>query len=87
MDGSISVIVADIENPEQELVVSYLTPGEFFGEMGLFGEEHRRANLVRRPPWEFGRISYQDFNAIRHQFPDELYALTTQVGQRLKQDP
>lgn len=86
LHGSTSVIVADIEDLEQELVVSF-TPGEFFGEMGLFGEEHRKANLMRRSPWEFGRISYQDFNAIRHQFPDVLYALKTQVGHRLKTRP
>ena len=79
-----SVIVDDIEDPEQEMVVSYLNPGEFFGEMGLFGEEHRTANLVTRTPCEFGRFSYQDFHAIRQQFPDVLYALTTQIGQRLK---
>ena len=84
LDGSVSVIVDDIEDPEQEMVVSYLNPGEFFGEMGLFGEEHRTANLVTRTPCEFGRISYQDFHAIRQQFPDVLYALTTQIGQRLK---
>ena len=84
LDSSVSVIVDDIENPEQEMVVSYLNPGEFFGEMGLFGEEHRTANLVTRTPCEFGRISYQDFHAIRQLFPDVLYALTTQIGQRLK---
>ena len=33
LDGSVSVIVDDIEDPEQEMVVSYLNPGEFFGEM------------------------------------------------------
>ena len=65
LDGSVSVIVDDIEDPEQEMVVSYLNPGEFFGEMGLFGEEHRTANLVTRTPCEFGRVSYQDFHAIR----------------------
>ena len=84
LDGSVSVIVDDIEDPEQEMVVSYLNPGEFFGEMGLFGEEHRTANLVTRTACEFGRMSYQDFHAIRQQFPDVLYALTTQIGQRLK---
>jgi CRP-like cAMP-binding protein len=30
------------------MVVSYLNPGEFFGEMSLFGEETRTANLVTR---------------------------------------
>ena len=36
LDGSVSVIVDDIEDPEQEMVVSYLNPGEFFGEMGFW---------------------------------------------------
>ena len=34
LDGSVSVIVDDIEDQEQEMVVSYLNPGEFFGEVG-----------------------------------------------------
>lgn len=50
----------------------------------LFVEEHRTANRVTRTPCEFCCISYQDFHAIRQLFPDLLYALTTQIGQRLK---
>ena len=84
LDGSVSVIVDDTEDPKQEMVVSYLNPDELFGEMGLFIEEHRTANLVTRTPCEFGRISFQDFHAIRQQFPDVLYVLTAQIGQRLK---
>jgi CRP/FNR family cyclic AMP-dependent transcriptional regulator len=53
LDGSVSVIVDDSEAPDQEMVVSYLNPGEFFGEMGLFGEESRTANLVTRTACEF----------------------------------
>lgn len=30
LDGSVSVIVDDSEAPDQEMVVSYLNPGEFF---------------------------------------------------------
>ena len=66
------------------MVVSYLNPGEFFGEMGLLKEDHRTPNLVTRTPCEFGRINYQDFHVIRQQFPNVLCALTTQIGQRLK---
>lgn len=87
LNGSVCVIVDDIEDQGQEMVVSYLNPGEFFSEMGLFGKEQPTADLVARTPCEFGRISYQDFRAIRQQFPDVLYALTTQIGQRLKKGP
>jgi CRP/FNR family cyclic AMP-dependent transcriptional regulator len=54
------------------MVVSYLNPGEFFGEMGLFGEETRTANLVTRTPCVFAKISYEDFHAIRQRYPDVL---------------
>lgn len=84
LDGSVSVIVDDSEDPDQEMVVSYLNPGEFFGEMGLFGEETRTANLITRTPCEFAKISYEDFHSVRERFPDVLYALTAQIGQRLK---
>ena len=53
-------------------------------EMGLFGEEARAANLITRTGCEFAKISYSDFHAILQRFPDVLYALTTQIGQRLK---
>jgi CRP/FNR family transcriptional regulator, cyclic AMP receptor protein len=56
------------------MVVSYLNPGEFFGEMGLFGEEIRTANLVTRTPCVFANISYDDFHAIRQRYPDALCA-------------
>ena len=57
LDGSVSVIVDDSEAPDQEMVVSYLNPGEFFGEMGLFGEESRTANLVTRTACEFAKFA------------------------------
>lgn len=84
LEGSVSVVVDDTEDPEQDMVVGYLNPGEFFGEMGLFGEETRTANLVTRTPCEFAKISYDEFHAVRQRFPEVLYALTTQIGQRLK---
>lgn len=77
LEGSVSVIVDDVEDSEQEMVVSYLNPGEFFGEMGLFGEETRTANLVTRTPCVFAKISYENFHAIRQRYPDVLYALTS----------
>jgi CRP/FNR family cyclic AMP-dependent transcriptional regulator len=75
------VIFDNIEDPQQERVVSYLNPGKFFREMGLFDKEQLTANLVTRTPCEFGRISFQDFHAIQQQLPDVLYAVTTKIGQ------
>ena len=78
------MIVDEISDPEQEMVVNYQNPGEFFSEMELFGNEYRAANLVTTAPCEFDRTSYQNFHAIQQLFPDVLYALTTQIRQHLK---
>ena len=43
LDGSVSVIVDDTEDPKQEMVVSYLNPDELFGEMGVIENELRMA--------------------------------------------
>jgi CRP/FNR family cyclic AMP-dependent transcriptional regulator len=85
LDGSVSVVVDDNDqDSEQEMVVSYLNPGDFVGEMGLFGEATRTANLVARTECELAKISYERFHQIRGLFPDLLYALTTQIGVRLR---
>lgn len=50
LDGSVSVIVDDIEDPEQEMVVSYLNPRELFGEMGLLARSIAlRISSLARP--------------------------------------
>lgn len=84
LDGSVSVVVDDDQDPEQEMVVSYLNPGDFVGEMGLFGEEHRTANLIARTECQLAKISYDRFHQVRASFPDLLYALATQLGSRLR---
>ena len=84
LEGSVSVVVDVEDDGEQELVVSYLNPGDFVGEMGLFGEHIRTANLVARSDCELAKISYQRFHEIRAQFTEILYALTAQLGARLR---
>ena len=85
LEGSVSVIIdGDDDDAHQEMVVSYLNPGDFFGEMGLFGEEARTANLVARVPVEVARISYERFHQVRGNDPDILFVLTTQIGHRLR---
>ena len=42
--GTVSVLVED-GNDEKDMIVTYLNPGQFFGEMGLFeGVKKRVAN-------------------------------------------
>ena len=84
LEGSVSVVVDDNQDPDHEMVVSYLNPGDFVGEMGLFGEEVRTANLIARTDCELAKISYDQFHQVRGLYPDLLYALTVQMGRRLR---
>ncbi len=87
LDGSVSVQVEDDAEPGHMLVVAYLNPGDFVGEMGLFDDEPpvRSAMVVAKTQCEVAEISYERFHQIRHQFPDILYAVSRQLGARLRQ--
>ncbi|MEH6515065.1 MAG: cAMP-activated global transcriptional regulator CRP [Halioglobus sp.] len=88
LDGSVSVMVEDEADKEHKMVVSYLNPGDFFGEMGLFGkeeEEVRSAMIVAKTQCEVAEISYERFHQIRAQLPDILFAVAQQMGVRLRQ--
>ena len=87
LDGSVSVMVEDESEPGHMLVVAYLNPGDFVGEMGLFDAEPpvRSAMVVAKTQCEVAEISYERFHQIRNQFPDILYAISRQLGMRLRQ--
>ncbi|RLA45567.1 MAG: cAMP-activated global transcriptional regulator CRP [Gammaproteobacteria bacterium] len=87
LDGSVSVMVEDESEPGHMLVVAYLNPGDFVGEMGLFDNEPqvRSAMVVAKTQCEVAEISYDRFHQIRAQYPDILYAVSRQLGARLRQ--
>ena len=87
LDGSVSVMVEDESEPGHMLVIAYLNPGDFVGEMGLFDDEvkERSAMVVAKTQCEVAEISYERFHQIRNQFPDILYAISRQLGMRLRQ--
>ena len=86
LDGSVSVMVEDESEPDHMLLVSYLNPGDFVGEMGLFDDEPqvRSAMVIAKTACEVAEISYERFHQIRAKFPDILYAVTRQLGKRLR---
>ena len=67
------------------MVVSYLNPGDFFGELGLYSKEETRSALVQaKTQCEVAEISYQRFHKIRGQFPEVLFAIGKQMSERLR---
>ena len=80
LDGSVSVIVDDSEAPDQEMVVSYLNPGEFFGEMGLFDEESRTANPVIELPANLQKLATTIFTPSANVSPTFCTHLPRRLG-------
>ncbi len=81
--GSVSVLIEDEEG--HEMVLAYLNPGDYFGEMGLFDSSQQRSAWVRaRTDCELAEIGYTKFRQISAQFPEILFALASQMAMRLR---
>jgi CRP/FNR family cyclic AMP-dependent transcriptional regulator len=86
LDGSVSVMVEDEADHDHKMVVAYLNPGDFFGEMGLFTQDGgRSAMIVAKTKCEVAEISYEKFHQVRSQYPDILFAIADQMSERLRQ--
>lgn len=81
--GSVTVMLEDEEG--RELVLAYLNPGDFFGEIGLFNEHVNRSALVRaKTACEIAQISYERLKSMSTIFPDLLFAISSQLANRLR---
>lgn len=83
ISGSVTVMVEDQKG--REIVLTYLNPGDFFGEIGLFDEQHKRTAYVRaKTKCEIARINYERLKSLQSIFPDLLFAIASQLAIRLR---
>ncbi len=83
ISGSVSVILEDSDG--KEVIVAYLNPGDFFGEMGLFEQTEDRSAWCRtRNQSEIAEISYANFNAYVHGHPEIVFTIGRQMATRLR---
>jgi len=83
VSGSVSVVLEDEDG--KEAVITYLNPGDFFGEMGLFEHQESRSACVRtKTECEIAEISYPNFNAYTRAHPEILYTIGQQMSHRLR---
>lgn len=82
VEGSVTVLIEDSDG--REIVLAYLNPGDFFGEMGLFDDANRSAWVRTRTTCELAEISYARFRQIAEKDPSILFALATQMATRLR---
>jgi len=81
--GSVTVVIED-DSDGKEMILAYLNPGDFVGEMGLFDQEHRSAWIRTKTECEAGEISYGKFIELSHKHPEFLFAISKQIAQRLR---
>jgi len=83
--GSVTVMIEDSKG--NEIVLAYLNAGDFFGELGMFGdEEHRnRTAFVRaKEKSEIAKISYEKLQNLNGLFPELLFSIASQMATRLR---
>lgn len=81
--GSVTILIEDDDG--REMIIAYLNAGDFFGEMGLFGESSKRSAWVRtRTECELAEISYSRFRQLAEEDPTILFALASQMAARLR---
>lgn len=89
MEGSASVIGSDEDG--NEIVLAYLSSGDFIGELGLFYRtSSRNASIRARTPCVLAEIEYQRLhrlfeNELKIEHPQLLTAVGLQMAQRLLQ--
>lgn len=86
ISGSVSIIAR--ESDDRELVLGYIGPGEFIGEMGLFVETQQRGVALRtRTACELAEISYERLQALLIAQANDatrlLFSIGAQISQRL----
>ena len=83
VEGSVEVMIEDEDG--NEMVLSYLNKGQFFGEMGLFYEQPTRSAWVRtRTECELAEMTYPRFRQVANESPGLLFELATQLASRLE---
>lgn len=85
VEGSVSVSTEGEDG--RELILSYLNPGDFIGEMGLFMRPKEREVLVRtRTKCELAEISYARLReALERELKDYAVEIMTAIGAKLAQ--
>lgn len=83
ISGSVTVQIEDSDG--REMIVAYLNPGDFFGEMGLFEENAQRTAWVKaKTTCEVAEISYTKFRQLAQEDAEVMFALSAQLAGRLR---
>ena len=84
LEGTLTVSVTDESG--REMILAYLSEGEFFGELGVYddGQQQRSASVRTRTDCVIGKMDYQRFHELAKIYPSLMKALDSQVASRLR---
>lgn len=84
LEGSVSIMLEDKDG--REIVLAYLGPGDFFGEMCLFPEQKARTAIVRTraQPTLVAEATYTAFRQFAASHHDIMYEIAGQIAARLR---
>ncbi len=80
--GSVTVSIED--DDAHEMIVAYLNPGDFFGEMGMFEDATRSAWVRAKVECEVAEITYSKFQSLIDTHPEFLLAVGSQMAKKLR---
>src|SRR5215470_3603852 len=81
--GAIRVWVRDED--VQDITLSELKPGDFFGELSVFDGGERSANATAIEDTVLHRLSREDFQAFLVKYPDAAVDVIREIGARMRQ--
>lgn len=82
IEGSVEVMIEDEDG--KEIVLAYLNPGHFFGEMGFFAGQTERTAWVRaRTDCQVAEMTYVRFRQFADENPELVMELAVQLATRL----
>jgi CRP/FNR family cyclic AMP-dependent transcriptional regulator len=84
LEGSVSILLEDKDG--KEIVLAYLGPGDFFGEMCLFPEQASRTAIVRTrtQPTLVAESTYVAFRNFARDHHEIMYEIAGQLAGRLR---
>lgn len=83
LDGTVTV--STIDEQGREMVLAWLGPGEFCGEMGLFPDQSVRSAAVRvRSDCWLARMDYDGVRRFARDEPDLVFRIAGQLAERLR---
>lgn len=85
IEGTLTVAVKDKEG--REMILAYISEGEFFGELGIYDDsdqQSRSANVRTRTDCVIGKMDYPRFHELAKIYPSLMKALDAQVANRLR---